>query len=66
MIRVVPVTSYMDGDCVEQAVMNYCRHVDRSSVRFDFLVCGGPGMAEPIRVIFATFSTMFGRSMSER
>lgn len=66
MIHVVPVTRYMNGGCVKQAVMSYCRHVDRSSVRFDFLVCEGPGMVEPLRVIFATFSTMFRRNMSER
>ena len=38
MIRVAQVMGYMDGGGVEQVVMNYYRHVDRSRVQFDFLV----------------------------
>lgn len=41
MIRVAQVMGYMDGGGVEQVVMNYYRHVDRSQVQFDFLVCEG-------------------------
>ena len=35
---------YMNGGGVEQVVMNYYRHIDRSLVQFDFLVCEGSGM----------------------
>lgn len=41
MIRVAQVMGYMDGGGVEQVVMNYYRHVDRSRLQFDFLVCEG-------------------------
>ncbi len=44
MIRVAQVMGYMDGGGVEQVVMNYYRHIDRSRVQFDFLVCEGSGM----------------------
>lgn len=44
MIRVAQVMGYMDGGGVEQVVMNYYRHIDRSCVQFDFLVCEGSGM----------------------
>ncbi|MBM6786612.1 glycosyltransferase family 1 protein [Collinsella tanakaei] len=43
-IRVAQVMGYMDGGGVEQVVMNYYRHIDRSRVQFDFLVCEGSGM----------------------
>lgn len=41
MIRVAQVVGYMNGGGVEQVVMNYYRHLDRSQVQFDFLVCEG-------------------------
>lgn len=41
MIRVAQVVGYMNGGGVEQVVMNYYRHIDRSQVQFDFLVCEG-------------------------
>ena len=44
MIRVAQIMGYMDGGGVEQVVMNYYRHIDRSRVQFDFLVCEGSGM----------------------
>ncbi|MBM6687353.1 glycosyltransferase [Collinsella tanakaei] len=44
MIRVAQVMGYMDGGGVEQVVMNYYRHIDRSHVQFDFLVCEGSGI----------------------
>lgn len=44
MIRVAQVMGYMDGGGVEQVVMNYYRHIDRSRVQFDFIVCEGSGM----------------------
>lgn len=44
MIRVAQVMGYMNGGGVEQVVMNYYRHIDRSLVQFDFLVCEGSGM----------------------
>lgn len=44
MIRVAQVMGFMDGGGVEQVVMNYYRHIDRSLVQFDFLVCDGSGM----------------------
>lgn len=44
MIRVAQVMGYMDGGGVEQVVMNYYRHIDRSRAQFDFLVCEGSGM----------------------
>lgn len=44
MIRVAQVMGYMDGGGVEQVVMNYYRHIDRTRVQFDFLVCEGSGM----------------------
>lgn len=37
-IRVAQVVGKMAGGGVEQVVMNYYRHVDRSRVQFDFLV----------------------------
>lgn len=42
--RVAQVMGYMNGGGVEQVVMNYYRHIDRSRVQFDFLVCEGSGM----------------------
>lgn len=44
MLRVAQVMGYMDGGGVEQVVMNYYRHIDRSRVQFDLLVCEGSGM----------------------
>lgn len=44
MIRVAQVMGFMDGGGVEQVVMNYYRHIDRSRLQFDFLVCEGSGM----------------------
>lgn len=44
MIRVAQVMGYMDGGGVEQVVMNYYRHIDRSRVQFDILVCEGSSM----------------------
>lgn len=44
MIRIAQVMGFMDGGGVEQVVMNYYRHIDRSRVQFDFLVCEGSGM----------------------
>lgn len=32
---------YMNGAGVEQVVMNYYRHIDRTKVQFDFIVCEG-------------------------
>ena len=40
-LRVAQVMGYMNGGGVEQVVMNYYRHIDRSRVQFDFLVCKG-------------------------
>ncbi len=40
-IRIAQVVGYMDGGGVEQVVMNYYRHIDRSRVQFDFIVCEG-------------------------
>ena len=37
-IRVAHVMGKMVGGGVEQVVMNYYRHIDRSRVQFDFLV----------------------------
>lgn len=37
-IRVAHITGKMSGGGVEQVVMNYYRHIDRSKVQFDFLV----------------------------
>lgn len=36
MIRVAQVMGYMDGGGVEQAVMNYYRHIDREKVHCRF------------------------------
>lgn len=44
MIRVAQVMGFMDGGGVEQVVMSYYRHIDRSRVQFDLLVCKGSGM----------------------
>lgn len=44
MIRVAQVMGFMDGGGVEQVIMNYYRHIDRSRVQFDLLVCEGSGM----------------------
>lgn len=38
MMRVAHVMGKMNGGGVEQVVMNYYRHIDRSEVQFDFLV----------------------------
>lgn len=43
-IRVAQVLGVMNGGGIEQVVMNYYRHIDRSRVQFDFLVGGGSGM----------------------
>lgn len=43
-VRIAQVMGYMNGGGVEQVVMNYYRHIDRSRVQFDFLVCEGSGM----------------------
>lgn len=40
-IRVAQVMGYMNGGGVEAVVMNYYRHIDRSRVQFDFIVCEG-------------------------
>lgn len=50
MIRVAQVMGYMDGGGVEQVVMNYYRHIDRSCVQFDFLVCEGSGMVPRVEI----------------
>ncbi len=44
VIRVAQVMGYMNGGGVEQVVMNYYRHVDRTRVQFDFIVCEGSEM----------------------
>lgn len=44
MMRVAQVMGYMNGGGVEQVVLNYCRHIDRSRVQFDLLVCEGSEM----------------------
>lgn len=44
MIRVAQVMGYMNGGGVEQVVMNYYRHIDRTKVQFDLIVCEGSGM----------------------
>lgn len=44
MIRVAQVVGKMNGGGVEQAVMNYYRHIDRTRVQFDFLVEEGSNM----------------------
>ena len=43
-IRVAQVLGVMNGGGIEQVVMNYYRHIDRSRVQFDFLVGGGSAM----------------------
>ena len=43
-IRVAQVVGNMNGGGVEQVVMNYHRHIDRSRVQFDYLVCEGSVM----------------------
>lgn len=40
-IRIAQVMGYMNGGGVEQVVMNYYRHIDRSRIQFDFIVCEG-------------------------
>ena len=40
-IRVAQVMGYMNGAGVEAVVMNYYRHVDRTKVQFDLIVCEG-------------------------
>ena len=40
-IRVAQIMGYMNGAGVEAVVMNYYRHVDRSKVQFDLIVCEG-------------------------
>lgn len=44
MMRIAQVMGYMNGGGVEAVVMNYYRHIDRSKVQFDFLVCEGSEM----------------------
>lgn len=43
-IRVAHVMGYMNGGGVEAVVMNYYRHIDRSRVQFDFIVCEDSSM----------------------
>lgn len=43
-LRVAQVMGYMNGGGVESVVMNYYRHIDRTQVQFDFVVCEGSGM----------------------
>lgn len=43
-IRVAQVMGFMNGGGVEQVVMNYYRHIDRSLIQFDFIVCEGSEM----------------------
>ena len=43
-IRVAQVMGYMNGGGVEAVVMNYYRHIDRSRVQFDMIVCEGSSM----------------------
>lgn len=38
-LRVAQVMGYMNGGGVESVVMNYYRHIDRTKVQFDFIVC---------------------------
>ena len=40
-IRVAQIMGYMNGAGVEAVVMNYYRHVDRTKVQFDLIVCEG-------------------------
>lgn len=40
-LRVAQVMGYMNGGGVESVVMNYYRHIDRTKVQFDFIVCEG-------------------------
>lgn len=40
-IRVAQIMGRMNGGGVEAVVMNYYRHIDRSSVQFDLVVCEG-------------------------
>lgn len=40
-LRVAQIMGYMNGGGVEQVVMNYYRHIDRTRVQFDFLICDG-------------------------
>lgn len=40
-IRVAEVMGYMNGGGVEAVVMNYYRHIDRTRVQFDLIVCEG-------------------------
>lgn len=40
-IRVAQIMGYMNGAGVEAVVMNYYRHIDRSKVQFDLIVCEG-------------------------
>ena len=40
-IRVAHIMGYMNGAGVESVVMNYYRHIDRSKVQFDLIVCEG-------------------------
>lgn len=50
MLRVAQIMGFMDGGGVEQVVMNYYRHIDRSLVQFDFLVCEGSGMVPRVEI----------------
>lgn len=43
-VRVAQIMGYMNGGGVEQVVMNYYRHIDRSRVQFDLIVCEGSAM----------------------
>lgn len=43
-IRVAQIMGYMNGGGVESVVINYFRHIDRSVVQFDFIVCEGSSM----------------------
>ena len=35
-VRVAQVLNCMDSGGVESVVMNYCRHIDRKKIQFDF------------------------------
>lgn len=43
-LRIAQIMGYMNGGGVESVVMNYYRHIDRSRVQFDLVVCEGSTM----------------------
>lgn len=57
-IRVAQVMGYMNGGGVEAVVMNYYRHIDRSRVQFDMIVCEGSSMV-PLEEIKAMGGRVF-------